>query len=81
VDTSQYARSVLPGDAYVDWVALDGYNKVGTGMGWQTWNQIFSKSYQDITALTSAAYGRGSFQQRGNLSPGCNGAKQSILDT
>lgn len=42
-----------PGDAYVDWVALDGYNKGSSGYGWQTWNQIYTASYRDITSLTS----------------------------
>lgn len=43
--------SVYPGDAYVDWVALDGYNW-GTsqpGFSWQTASQVFGPSYDQIT--------------------------------
>jgi hypothetical protein len=44
-----------PGDAYVDWIALDGYNW-GTsqrGRAWQTLADVFGPSYADITALTN----------------------------
>lgn len=42
---------VYPGDSYVDWVALDGYNW-GTslsGFTWQTAAQVFGPSYDTIT--------------------------------
>lgn len=42
-----------PGNAYVDWVGLDGYNW-GTTQSWSNWesfSQIFSGSYTDITHL------------------------------
>jgi hypothetical protein len=43
-------KSVYPGDAYVDWTALDGYNW-GTNYGnrWLTVAQIFGSSYDQIT--------------------------------
>jgi len=44
-----------PGDAYVDWVGLDGYNG-GTALLWGGWlsvSQIFGLSYGVLTALTS----------------------------
>ena len=44
---------VYPGDAYVDWVALDGYNW-GTSQSWSSWQtmaQIFPKSYDAVTRL------------------------------
>jgi beta-mannanase len=47
--------SVYPGDSYVDWVGLDGYNW-GTsqpGGTWQSFSQVFGASYQEITALTN----------------------------
>lgn len=47
--------SLYPGDAYVNWVALDGYNR-GTalpGAGWQSMASIFGPSYATLTALTS----------------------------
>jgi beta-mannanase len=40
-----------PGDAYVDWLGLDGYNNVLWG-DWQTFSQLFAASYQAITALS-----------------------------
>lgn len=39
-----------PGDGYVDWVGLDGYNFEGT---WRTFSALFTHSYADITKLTS----------------------------
>jgi beta-mannanase len=42
--------SYYPGDAYVDWLALDGYNRPRTG--WNSFTQIFRVSYQAITALS-----------------------------
>lgn len=42
-----------PGDAYVDWVALDGYNySTVDHVPWMTFSQIFAGSYAAITALT-----------------------------
>jgi beta-mannanase len=44
---------VYPGDDYVDWVALDGYNwgtEQNAGV-WQTMGQIFGRSYDEVTAL------------------------------
>ncbi len=40
-----------PGDAYVDWLGLDGYNWGGSS--WQSFAQIFGASYQSITALSA----------------------------
>jgi hypothetical protein len=43
-----------PGDAYVDYLALDGYN-FGTGAGstWRTFAQVFGSGYAAVTALSS----------------------------
>lgn len=46
---------VYPGDAYVDWVGLDGYNW-GTSQSWSRWAAlatVFGASYDALTALTS----------------------------
>jgi hypothetical protein len=44
--------SLYPGDDYVDWTCLDGYNW-GTNpvspRGWSTFDQLFESSYQRIT--------------------------------
>jgi beta-mannanase len=47
--------AMYPGDAYVDWVALGGYN-FGPAQPfgvWQSLGQIFGHSYDQLTALTS----------------------------
>ncbi len=52
-DTSPLA-SLYPGDAYVDWVGLDGYNW-GTSQPWSHWSDladVFAASYQLLAALT-----------------------------
>ena len=46
--------SFYPGDQWVDWVALDGYNYGPAGdVPWMTMAQIFGSSYDDMTAMTS----------------------------
>jgi mannan endo-1,4-beta-mannosidase len=44
---------LYPGDAYVDWIALDGYN-FGTSDGhqWQSFDQVYSASYTEILKIT-----------------------------
>jgi hypothetical protein len=46
----QSVASVYPGDAYVDWTCLDGYNK-GTASGgkWRTFSYLFGPDYREIT--------------------------------
>jgi hypothetical protein len=47
--------SLYPGDAYVDWVGLDGYNW-GTSQSWSTWQSIyaiFNGSVDKVRAITS----------------------------
>ncbi len=46
----------FPGDGYVDYVALDGYNWGTSGFGpnkWESFSQVFGPSYQTITQLSS----------------------------
>ncbi len=47
--------SFYPGDAYVNWVALDGYNG-GSALdwgGWKSFEQIFGPSLAELKALTN----------------------------
>ena len=47
--------TLYPGDAYVDWIALDGYNW-GAIDQWHSWTSlydIFSASYTQLTAMTN----------------------------
>lgn len=42
-------ESLYPGDSYVDWTCMDGYNwGNGSYNGWQTFDQIFSHTYGNI---------------------------------
>jgi hypothetical protein len=42
-----------PGDAWVDWVGLDGYNYAAVShVRWMSFAEIFGKSYQLVTELT-----------------------------
>ena len=43
-------RRVYPGDAYVDWTALDGFNwgERRGSPGWQSFNQVFHRTYREI---------------------------------
>lgn len=48
---------IYPGDGWVDWLGLDGYNwgSLPSGNGWQTFTQVFETlggSYSKITALS-----------------------------
>lgn len=44
----------FPGDEYVDYVGLDGYNwGTNNGETWQTFEQVFSNSYAIATQLTN----------------------------
>jgi hypothetical protein len=43
-----------PGDAYVDYMALDGYNfGTGTGSTWRTFGDVFGPGYATVTALSA----------------------------
>jgi hypothetical protein len=45
--------SLYPGDAYVDWTGLDGYNwgtNPAAPRGWRSFDQLFAPSYEEITA-------------------------------
>lgn len=48
-------KDAYPGDSYVDWVGVEGYNG-GTALdwgGWQTFSQIFTSIYHQLQRLTS----------------------------
>lgn len=49
--SSQFAE-LYPGDAYVDWTAMDGYNwSYAHGDPWRTFSDIFTPTYTDLTTL------------------------------
>jgi mannan endo-1,4-beta-mannosidase len=43
-------KELYPGDSYVDWACMDGYNK---GKPWRSFSQIFSQTYQNLLQITS----------------------------
>lgn len=45
-------EQLYPGDAYVDWVAIDGYNFGADGTdGWKTFSQVFKRMYGEIITI------------------------------
>ncbi len=53
-DTTTPYSKLYPGDDYVDWVAIDGYNW-GTSASWSRWtsfNGVLTNSYQELTSIT-----------------------------
>jgi beta-mannanase len=48
---NQYRR-FYPGDQWVDWAGLDGFNW-GTHSVWQSFTQIFAEPYERVARLTS----------------------------
>jgi ABC-type phosphate transport system substrate-binding protein len=39
-------KSLWPGDAYVDWTCMDGYNRGGTS--WESFSEVFSRTYEEL---------------------------------
>jgi hypothetical protein len=47
-------EAYYPGDAWVDWVALDGYNYAAVDhVAWMSFGALFKPSYDALTALTA----------------------------
>ena len=48
-------KELYPGNDYVDWVAIDGYNWGNSQdwSGWTSFNSVFRSSYNELTAITS----------------------------
>jgi hypothetical protein len=44
-------KQAYPGDAYVDWIALDGYNNKLDN--WRTLHDVFQPAYQSLTGFSS----------------------------
>jgi beta-mannanase len=48
--------SLYPGDEYVDWTGLDGYNwgtNPASPRGWRSFDQLFAGSYEKITTAVA----------------------------
>jgi beta-mannanase len=46
-------QEMYPGDTYVDWVGMDGYNAGNDRLGWQTFSRVFTPLYNKILSITS----------------------------
>src|SRR5579859_7067695 len=53
--TSTPLAELYPGDAYVDWAGMSGYNwgTVGRWHVWQSFSSVFSQTYNNILSITS----------------------------
>jgi hypothetical protein len=49
--TLQVLQDLYPGDAYVNWSCMDGYNQ--GGKDWRTFGQIFGQTYQYLQQITN----------------------------
>jgi len=47
---NKHTMEYYPGDAYVDWTGVDGYNWGTTNGGWQTFQQVFREIYPLLAA-------------------------------
>jgi beta-mannanase len=46
-------QAFYPGDSWVDWVALDGYNYASVdNVPWESFDTVFASSYAELAALT-----------------------------
>jgi mannan endo-1,4-beta-mannosidase len=46
-------QELYPGDGYVDWVGMDGYNAGNDRLGWQMFSVVFSPLYNKLVDMTS----------------------------
>ena len=46
-------KGLYPGDDYVDWTCLDGFNwgKTANSAGWQNFNQVFHETYKRVLKI------------------------------
>jgi beta-mannanase len=44
---------MYPGDDYVDWVGMDGYNAGNDNLGWQSFSDVFKHLYEKLLSITS----------------------------
>ena len=50
--TTTPLAELYPGDAYVDWIGMDGYNWGTTNsLGWQGFSQVFQQTYNDLLTM------------------------------
>ena len=73
------AESYYPGDGYVDWVAIDGYNW-GASQNWSTWRspaQTYDAMLARIRAITGKPVGLTEFASTSSTAAGASVAAKS----
>ena len=50
-DIISSARSYYPGDKYVDWIGIDGYNTEDYGNPWKSCSELFSERVAELESL------------------------------
>jgi len=54
VGNSKIAKDYYPGDDYVDWISLDGYNTVrNENVPWRSFEQIFGNAYEALISFSA----------------------------
>ena len=54
VGNAKVAQDYYPGDEYVEWISLDGYNTVrNENIPWRSFEMIFGNSYQTLVAFSA----------------------------
>ena len=54
VGNAKVAKDYYPGDEYVDWISLDGYNTVrNESIPWRSFEKIFGNSYQTLVSFSA----------------------------
>lgn len=81
-DACNQAAAYYPGDQYVDWVGMDGYNWGYSD--WQSFDGLFNNIYSTLTALTQKPLMIGEFssaEQGGSKAAWISDALQKIRST
>jgi beta-mannanase len=47
-------QGLYPGDDYVDWVALDGYNRATSTSNWKTFQVVYTASFAELAVVAPA---------------------------
>ncbi|MDD5593221.1 MAG: glycosyl hydrolase [Candidatus Margulisbacteria bacterium] len=50
-DDSPAAKQFYPGDKYVDWIAVDGFNRTDSGLPWRKCPDIFTHQLDELRSL------------------------------
>ena len=75
-------KKAYPGDSYVDWLGLDGYNK--SQSSWRSLQDVFTPSYQFVTSISARPviiFETGSIENSADSMAKANWITQGFLTT